>query len=134
MASCQYRSIKLEVIRHSSDLMECTKIFGNSLKKIDEENEMLIQTGTYYGLNDSDDRQAAIVKIDHTEKTLYLTAEMTISGETTEVYKNDEYSLSLKYTEKKVGDNISYVGACRIKKGILMSEYPLVGTPNIHNY
>jgi len=134
LASCKQRDIVMDVYRQSSDLMNCTKVFGYSVKKIEAENELLIQTGIFYGTGDALDRQAAIIKVGNIERVLFQDTEKAISGERTEVYEGDGYSLSLRYVEKLRGNGIYYDGYCRIRKGITISEYKIEGQPNIHNY
>ena len=134
LASCKQRDIAIEVTRHSSELMNCTKIFGYSVKKLDEENEILIQTGIFYTPGGGDDRPAAIVKINNTDRVLYLVTEKAISGEKTEVYEGEGYYLSLRYFENNKGNSTYYDGRCRIRKGLTISEYKIEGQPNIHNY
>ena len=134
LISCKQRDITIDVVRQSSDLMNCTKVFGYSAKKIEEENEILIQTGVFYAAGEGDDRQAAIIKVNHAERVLYLVVEKSISGEKTELYEGEGYSLALKYIEKPVGNHVIYDGRCRIRKGLVISEYNIEGEPNIHNY
>ena len=134
VTSCKQRDIPVEVVRRSSDFINCTKIFGYSVKKLEEENEILIQTGTFYGPAEEEDREAAIVKINGADKILYLTAHSAISGEKIELYQGDGYALSIKYIEKKKGGVTWYEGRCRIRKGIVISEYELEGMPNVHDY
>lgn len=134
LASCHHHDIKLGVVRQSSQLMNCTKIFGNSVKKLQEENEILIQTGIFYGAKEDEDKEAAIVKIGGAERVLYLTRLSVISGEKSEVYEGDGYWLSIKYVEQKKGEATYYVGRCRVRKGLIISEYEIEGIPNIHDY
>jgi len=133
-ASCNERDIAMEVTRQSSDMMNCTRIFGYSVKKLEEENEILIQTGKYYASGGEEDRQAAIIKVNGVDHVLYLLTEKAISGEETEVYDGDGYSLSLRYQQKERGNSIYYDGHCRIRKGIIISEYKIEGQPNFYNY
>jgi hypothetical protein len=134
LASCKQRDIVIDVARQSSDLMNCTKIFGYSVKKLEEENEILIQTGIFYANGDGEDKPAAIMKVNNTDRVLYLITEKAISGEKTEVYEGDGYCLSLRYIERLKANGIYFDGRCRIRKGITISEYKIEGQPNIHNY
>ena len=129
IASCKQRDIVIDVTRQSSDLMKCTKVFGYTVNKIVEGNELLVQTGMFNISGNRQEKQAAIVRINNIDRVLSLETAKAISGEKTEVYDGDGYSLSIRYVEKQKGNGIYYDGHCRIRKGITITDYKIEGQP-----
>jgi hypothetical protein len=129
IGSCKQRDVVIDVTRQTPDLIKCTKVFGYSLNKIISGNELLVQTGMFNASANGEDKPAAVVRINNSDRVLYLETEKAISGEKTEVYGGDGYSLSLRYIEKQKGNDVYYDGYCRLRKGLTITDYKIEGQP-----
>ena len=131
------QEIPLQVVRQSSGLIHCYAVFGYSIKKLEEENEILIQLGTMDTADNQPTKALAVIKTRDSERTLYLVnSRGDRKGEipvTIEEYSGEGYRLVLSYSERPV-KGIDYDASCIISKGKLKSEYKLEGKPNIYGY
>jgi len=129
------QDISLQVVRQSSGLIHCSEIFGSSIKKLEEENEIFIQTGTMDTADEQAPSAVAVIKVNNRDITLYLQRAFTDSDQVTEEYAGEDYSLNLHYHEtEKLNNRIAFEGYCTIKNKDLRSEYGMEGMPNIHDY
>jgi len=129
LSSCSHREIQLDAVRQSSDLLHCYKVYGSSFKSIEEENEIIIQTGEIDTTDEQKPITAAIVNIKNTEVVLNLSGTKMLDGKIIEQYRNNEYTLVLSYSEESKG---IYKGLCTISSGKLMSVYNITGINNVH--
>lgn len=82
-------------------MLKCEKIFGHTLKAIEEENEILLQTGVIDTTDESPPIKTAIVHINNREVLLTFVKSEPMSTEANEIYKGNGYTLTLKYVEKQ---------------------------------
>ena len=130
------QDIVLEVVRQSSNLLECTEIIGNSIKKLDEENEILIQIGVVDTNSDVTPRKAAVIKVKNKEIFLYQHKDINFKKVKTSIYEGEGYKLTLSY-ENYQDENYHAIFSqvnCIIETKTLKSQYQLKGMPNGGNY
>lgn len=99
--SCKDDKINIEITRHSSDLLQCEKIFADNLKSINELNKILLQTGTVDTTSEQAPIKTAIITIDKQETFLTFEKSFKTQNQTTEIYKGNGYILTLNYEEIK---------------------------------
>ncbi|MFT3703137.1 MAG: hypothetical protein QM802_12240 [Agriterribacter sp.] len=90
-------NLNIEIVRHSSDLLHCEKIFADDLQSIEELNEVLLQTGTVDTTDEHAPIRTAIITVDKKEILLTFEKSHSIQRETIEVYKGSGYILTLTY-------------------------------------
>jgi hypothetical protein len=133
LVSCSTQEIKLEVVRKTSDLLQCEIIFGYDEKHLYEENGILIQVGVIDTTTEQRPIKAAIVNIDKTEIVLNLKSDSIFGDRTIQNYSDGSYSLILDFVDKKNGGNSNsnvYHSICTITQRNLSSRYELVGISN----
>jgi hypothetical protein len=100
--SCnQSRSIKVEAVHQTSDLLEHVKVYANTVEAIHYRNEILLQTGIIDTTSEHRPIKAAIVFINKQEIILDSVNRIIGDNIVTEVYQNKKYKLTLIYSEKK---------------------------------
>lgn len=90
--SCTNKKINIEIVRHSSDLLKCEKIFANNIKSIDELNKILLQTGTVDTTTEHAPIKTAVITIDKKEILLTLETSFKENNQATEIYKGSGYT------------------------------------------
>ena len=131
LGSCSQPEIPLDTIRETSVLLHCDKVYGTSAKKIEEENEIIIQTGKIDTTDEHPPINAAIIKVKSIEVVLNQLKTYKLKESIVEEYSGDNYVLTISYEEKGRG---IFEGSCTITKGKLKSMYDIVGITNTHRY
>lgn len=133
LVSCSTQEIKLDVVRKTSDLLNCEIIFGYDEKHLYEENGILIQVGVIDTTTEQSPIKTAILNIDKTEIVLNLKSDSILGDRTIQKYSDGIYYLTLDFVAKKNGRNSNsnlYNSICTITKNKLSSRYELVGVSN----
>ena len=126
--SCSDNSFNVQVVRHSSELLKCDKIFADNLKAIEERNEILLQTGSIDTTNEQSPIKSAIVTIDKNEIALTLIKSITLNKETTERYEGKGYTLTLTYqNNSSQSDKLVYNGKFVIENSKSKREFEVQG-------
>jgi hypothetical protein len=131
LQSCSTQEIPLDIVRQSSELIHSDKIFGTSLKKIEEENEILLETGNIDTTDEHAPIYSALIKVQNVEIILNLVKSYMADDRQVEEYTSNGYKLVLSY---KKGNENEFDGKCTITSGKLKSTYNLVGVNNTHLY
>ena len=128
ICSCTNKNPNVEIVRHSSHLLNCEKIFADDLKAIEERNEILLQTGVIDTTDEHLPIRTAIVNIDKNEVELTFEKSYSIQKETTEIYKGSGYVLTLTYEmTKNKFDNPIYKGKFVIETNAVKREFEVEG-------
>jgi hypothetical protein len=127
LESCSTQDIKLDIVRKTSDLLDCNRIFGYDTKRLYEENEILIQVGVIDTTTEHPPIEAAIVNIDNAEIVLNLTVDSVLNDRTIQEYSGNNYYLILDFLTITKS---SFDGTCTIIKGKIRSTYHIVGITN----
>jgi len=126
--SCSGNSFNVQVVRHSSELLKCDKIFANNLKAIEERNEILLQTGSIDTTDEQSPIKSAIVTIDKNEIALTLIKATTLNKETTERYQGKGYTLILTYQNNSgQSGKLVYTGKFVIENSRFKKEFEIQG-------
>jgi len=131
--SCKTQDIKLEIVRKTSELLHCHRIYGYDAKRLYEENEILIQVGLIDTTTEHPPIEAAIVNINKTEIVLNLMLDSALDNRTIQKYFADNCYLILDFLTKKNNSNYgsyTYSGTCTITKGNMTSTYQIIGIDN----
>jgi len=121
-------SINVQIVRHSSELLGCDKIFADNLQAIEERNEILLQTGSIDTTDEQPPVKSAILTIDKNETILTLIDVTTTNKETIEKYQGNGYNLTLTY-QNTVGkyDKLIYIGKFIIENSKSKREFKIEG-------
>ena len=125
--SCSSPEIRLDIVRESSNLITCYKVYGTSLKKIEEENDILVQTGQIDTTTEQPPINVAVIKVNNNEIILTLVNETKTNNRIIEEYSGHNYNLILDCTKDNA---VNYTGSCTISTTQLKSTYHIVGTIN----
>ena len=127
VTSCSH-SFNLDPVRQSSNILTCQKTFATSIKSLEEENEILLQTGIVDTSDEVQPVQSAIISINKTEIILNLESAHNKNDERVELYKSKGYVLTLTYKESKnkFGNSI-YEGHAEITDSNVSESYSLEG-------
>ena len=132
LASCTRQDISLQVVRETSELIHAKIYYGTSFKRLDEENEILIQTGLIDTTDEHPPIDVAIIHVNNKEIVLTRSKEIQSADLNTKEYRGEGYHLILTFS-KSLEDNITvYEGKCIISKGNLKSDYKIVGRHDLH--
>ena len=127
--------IELQVVRQSSNLIHCKLIFGRNTKKLYEENEIWLQTGTIDTADNEAPKQVAVAKIKDQPVYLYLANSEVLNAETRQMYTGNGYSLQLSYHESEYKTGGTFLKAtCIITQASLKSVYAFEGMVNNDKY
>ncbi len=130
--SCKQQDIKLQVMRGTSELIHASICYGISSTKLYEENEILIQTGLIDTTDEQPPIHAAIIKVNNKEIVLTLIKDNNSENPDVKEYAGEQFHLTLKDSEKKEGNKITYESDCVITNGNLKSDYRLIGLRNLN--
>jgi len=126
--SCSDNSFNVQVVRHSSELLKCDKIFADNLKAIEERNEILLQTGSIDTTDEQPPIKSAIVTIDKNEVALTLIKATTLNKEIIERYEGQGYTLTLTYQNNiSQSDKLMYNGKFVIENNKSKREFQVQG-------
>jgi len=127
MYSCLHHT-GLQVVRESSNLLKCEKIFADNLAAIDENNEILLQTGVVDTTDEHPPIRTAIIHIDDKEVFLIFERSGMKNAEISEVYKGGGYKLTLTYEQgsSKYGRTI-YNGKFLVEGTASVIEHEVAG-------
>ncbi|UEG54424.1 hypothetical protein LLH06_05520 [Mucilaginibacter daejeonensis] len=128
MSACQRHDIKLEVVHHTSDQLECDRVFAESRKAIIELNEILIQTGAL----DSNDHmvRACIIHVGGKEVVLKLERSAKQDTDKIEEFAGEGYALKLTYHPQQAGTDTVYLGKAHISYGAEVTDMAVEGVRN----
>ena len=127
------QDIKLEVVRMTSDLLQCQVIYGYNEKSLYQENEILIQVGLIDTTTEQSPIKAAIVHINRKELVLDLKSETVEAAHTIQIYFDGNYTMTLNFKKKDNYDGGDvYNCTCTLSTGKLSSRYELVGKVNLN--
>jgi len=126
--SCSDSNLNVQIVRHSSELLTCDKIFADNLKAIEERNEILLQTGAIDTTDEQQPIKSAIVTINKIEIALTLQNSTTTNSETIETYKGHGYDLTLIF-KTTIGqfNKLVYIGKFTIKNSTSKREFEIEG-------
>jgi len=126
--SCSDSNLNVQIVRHSSELLTCDKIFADNLKAIEERNEILLQTGAIDTTDEQQPIKSAIVTINKIEIALTLQNSATTNNETIETYKGHGYDLTLTF-KSTIGqyNKLVYTGNFTIKNSTAKREFAIEG-------
>ena len=121
-------SINVQIVRHSSELLSCDKIFADNLQAIEERNEILLQTGSIDTTDEQPPVKSAILTIDKNETILNLINVTTTNNETIEKYKGNDYNLTLIYQNANgQHGKLIYIGKFIIENSKSKREFSIEG-------
>jgi hypothetical protein len=127
MAACSHHPV-YQVVRESSPLLLCQKIFASDLDAIEERNEILLQTGVIDTTDEQAPIKSAILHIDNQELVLTYDKSYGTNQETVEIYSGGGFHLVLTYEEiKKVGPHTIFQGHFVIWNKNFKSEFDIFG-------
>ena len=121
--------IALEKVHHTSEYLNCDKVFANTRKDIIELNEILLQTGNIDTLENAT-LKAAVIHVKGKQLFLNLLSTVNQHGEITETYAGKGYKLELKYQTETLHNSIIYYGTCQVWNGKLHTKLKVEGTIN----
>jgi hypothetical protein len=98
---CSNKDLNIENVNRSSDLIKCEKIFGSSLKDLEENNNILLQTGLLDTTTEHSPVQCADILIDKKEIILPLKSTKVVDDVTSEEFSDKFYKLTLISTKKQ---------------------------------
>jgi hypothetical protein len=126
--SCSQKSIELGIVRHSSDLLHCDKVFGYSSKTLREKNEILLQTGYVDTTTETKPFEVAIINYKRNEIVMVLNKRTENQNIVTESYSNYTFNITLTYSKETINRSPIYKGAFVIQLNHLESSYSVEGT------
>jgi hypothetical protein len=126
--SCSQKSIELGIVRHSSDLLHCEKVFGYSIKRLREKNEILLQTGYVDTTTETKPFETAIINYKQNEIVMVLNRRTENQNMVTESYSNDTFNIRLTYSKETIHQSSIYKGTFVIQLNHLESTYSVEGS------
>ena len=120
--------MNIRSVKQSVHILSCEKVFAEDLKRMDEENEILLQTGILDTTNEHPPLRVAIVYVGKNMVTLIFEKSYKSGAEISEVYKAEGYNLRLTYeeTKNKYGNPI-YNGTFVVETAKSKSEFDVMG-------
>jgi hypothetical protein len=121
-------SPNIQIVRQSSNLLHCEKIFAQDLEAIEERNEILLQTGSIDTTDEQAPIKTAILRIDNADVILSLFRSYSQDNKTIEIYAGANYSLTLTYTQEKDNQGkLTYHGNFLLENNGFRKQFEIAG-------